>query len=112
MQLLVIVLSEIEKLDTLLDDLLKNGFTGATILNSTGMVREVGKNIDSYPLFGSLRYMIDLDRDESKTIFMILKDEQVEAAKKIVRDSVGDLSKPDTAILFTLPVSSAEGVRF
>ena len=52
---------------------------------------------------------MDPDREESKTIFMVLKDEKVEVVKGIVREVIGDLSQPDTAVLFTLPVLSAEG---
>ena len=84
----------------------------ATILNSTGMARELAKSNHDLPIFGNLRYIIDPEREESKTIFIVLKDEQVEEAKKIVRDVVGDISKPDTAVIFTLPVLSAEGVDF
>jgi hypothetical protein len=43
---------------------------------------------------------------------MVLKDEQVEEAKMVIRQVVGDLSKPDTAVMFTLPVLTAEGVKF
>lgn len=112
MQLLLIVLNRVEKLDEILEKLMEHGFTGATIINSTGMMKELAKNIENYPIFGTLRYLIDMDRDENKTIFMVLKDEQVEKAKEIIRKVIGDLSKPDSAILFTLPILSAEGVGF
>ncbi len=112
MQLLLIVLNKVEKLDEILEKLMEDGFTGATIINSTGMMKELAKNIENYPIFGTLRYLIDKDRDENKTIFMVLKDEQVEKAKEIIRKVIGDLSKPDSAILFTLPILSAEGVGF
>jgi len=110
MQFLLIVLNKVEILDTLLSQLMDNGIHGATILNSTGMIRELSKTSDDFPIFGTLRYLIDPDRKESKTIFMVLKDEQVEEAKNIVRQVVGDIAKPDTAVMFTLPVLSAEGV--
>lgn len=112
MQLLLIVLNRVEKLDEILEKLMQYGFTGATIINSTGMMKELAKNIENYPIFGTLRYLIDMDRDENKTIFMVLKDEQVEKAKEIIRKVIGDLSKPDSAILFTLPILSAEGIGF
>lgn len=112
MQFLLIVLNKVELLDDLLEKFMDDGICGATILSSTGMVRELAKYNEGFPIFGSLRYMIDLDRQESKTIFMVLKDEQVEKVKTIVRQVVGDLSKPDTAIMFTLPVLSVEGVEF
>ena len=41
---------------------------------------------------------------------MALQDEKIEAAKAVVRGVVGDLSQPDTAVMFTLPVLSVEGV--
>jgi len=91
---------------------MESGITGATILSSTGMARELAKHWEDYPIFGTLHFLINPDRKESKTIFMVLKDEQVDVVKKVVREVIGDLSKPDTAILFTLPVLSAEGVGF
>lgn len=111
MQLLLIVLNKIEKLDELLETFLDNDFSGATIISSTGMMSELAKNMEDLPIFGSLRYMIDLDREETKTIFMALKNDQVEPAKKVVREVVGDLSKPDTAVMFTLPILSVEGIE-
>lgn len=112
MQLLLIVLNKVEKLDDLLEKLMEHGFTGATIINSTGMMKALAKNMENYPIFGSLRFLINLERDESKTIFMVLKDELIDKAKDTVKEVVGDLSEPDTAILFTIPVSSVEGIGF
>jgi len=54
MQLLLIVLNRVEKLDELLENLMDNGFSGATILNSTGMMRELAKNMENYPKFARL----------------------------------------------------------
>lgn len=112
MQLLIIVLNRVNQLDELIETMVEHGFTGATILNSTGMLRELAKSNEDFPLFGSLRYLIDTDREESKTIFMALRDEQIEEAKQVVRTVVGDLSKPDTAVLFVLPILSVEGIEY
>lgn len=112
MQLFLIVLNKIEKLDDLLEKLMQQGYTGATILSSTGMVKTLAHTSEDYPIFGALRHLIDLDHEENKTIFMVLQDNQVETVKGIIRDVLGDLSLPDTAILFTLPVLSAEGIGF
>ncbi len=110
MQFLLVVLNKVEKLNTLLEKLMEHNICGATILDSTGMVKELIKNNEDYPIFGTLSLFIDTDRQESKTIFMVLKEEQVEEAKKVIRQVVGDMSKPDTAVMFTLPVLSMEGV--
>jgi len=111
MQFLLIVLNKVELLETLLENLFECGIGGATIINSTGMAKEIVAKNKDYPIFGSLRYLINLDRKESKTIFMVLKDEQVEDTKALIRQVVGDMSKPDTAIMFTMPVLSIEGVH-
>ncbi len=111
MQLMVMVLNMIEVLDTLLEKLMERGICGATILNSTGMVRELAKSNEDFPIFGSLRMLVDTDRKESKTLFMVLRDEKIKEAKEIIREVVGDLSKPDSAVIFTLPVLDAEGVE-
>lgn len=110
MQILLLVLNKVEVLDALLENLMEKGVCGATILNSTGMIRELAKNNEDFPIFGSLSAFINPDRKESKTILMALNDEKVEEVKKVIRQVVGDLSKPDSAVLFTLPVLSAEGV--
>ncbi|MGB7605218.1 MAG: hypothetical protein WBL93_07045 [Lutisporaceae bacterium] len=111
MQFLLVVLNKVEKLNTLLEKLVERNICGATILDSTGMVRELIKNNEDYPIFGTLRLFIDTDRQESKTIFMVLKEEQIEEAKLVVRQVIGDMSKPDTAVMFTLPIISVEGVK-
>lgn len=84
MQFMLIILNKVELLDDILEEFMEQGIKGATILNSIGMVRELSKNRNDFPLFGTLRYLIDQDRQESKTIFMVLKEEQIAIAKKVV----------------------------
>ena len=110
MQLLLLVLNDLEMLTPLLETLMANNIRGATILNSTGMARELCRNGEDYPIFGTLRYLMDPEREESRTIFMVLREEQLALAKKIIREMLGDLNRPDTGIMITLPVSSAEGI--
>ena len=112
MKLCLIVLNKVEVLDKLLHGMIEKGITGATILNSTGMVKELANNIEDYPILGTISYLLNNNRKESKTIFTVIKDEQVETLKKILYETVGDLTKPDTAVFFILPVLSAEGVDF
>lgn len=112
MQLLLLVLNKVEKLDDLLDTLLAEGISGATILNSIGMVRELAGRNEYQPIFGSPWFLTDPDRKESKTIFLVLDDEKAAKAKRVIHQVIGDMSQPDTAVLFTLPVLSAEGTGF
>ena len=111
MQMLILVLNNVELLEPLLETMTARGLKGATILNSTGMVRELTRSED-YPLFGTLRFLMTPEHEESRTLFMVLPEEKMELAKQTVRDILGDLSKPNTGVMFTLPVIDAEGIAF
>ena len=41
---------------------------------------------------------------------MALDDEQVSVARNVIVSIVGDLTKPNTGILFTVPIGYSEGV--
>lgn len=110
MQLLVLVLNKVELLDPLLEKWQENDLRGATILSSTGMAHELSQNEDS-PIFATLRVLLDPDRQENKTIFAVLKEEDINKAIDVTRSVVGDLTKPDTAIIFTVPVNRIEGIN-
>ena len=114
MKCLFIILNKTEMLDALLTNLTKNGIKGATILNSTGMARQLMSNEDNDTtnLFGSLRLILNPERAENKTIFCVLSDEQVIIAKKAITEVLGDLNQPDTGILFTVPVDFIDGGCF
>ncbi len=110
MQLLVLVLNKVEVLEELMTQMASGGISGATILNSTGMATTLLNSEEDVPLFGLLRKVLNPDRVESKTIFTVLKDEQIDTAKEIINRVTGGLSNPNTGILFTLPINSVEGL--
>ena len=109
MQVLVFVLNKYEKLDQLLAQLNDVGIKGATVINSTGMAQILSKEYDT--LLGSIRAYLTPDREDNRTIFMVLADEQVQLVRKVIHQVVGPLDKPGTGILFTLPVLSVEGMN-
>lgn len=110
MQLLVLVLNKVEILDELLAQLSVGGIGGATILHSTGMAKELANSEEEVPLFRTLSKMLNPDREESRTVLMVLEDGQVAAARKIIDDVTGGIKKPDTGILFSLPINFVEGM--
>ncbi|MBQ1947362.1 MAG: hypothetical protein II359_01980 [Clostridia bacterium] len=111
MQLLVIVLNRIEYLDKLLTRFGDEKIPGATILDSKGMAMELGEH-DELRFLGSLRSMLDPAHHESKTIFMVIQEERIPLVSKIVREVTGGLDKPDTGIMFSVPVNYMEGLTF
>lgn len=111
MQLLCIILNETEKLADLLEEFEKNGITGGTILDSTGMAKFLYQDRKDLPLFGSLYMLMNDGHPINKTILMVLEDDKVALAKKIVQDVSGGLDHAGSGIMFTLPVLSVEGIK-
>ncbi len=110
MKLMIIVLNKLDVLNFLLEDLSTAGIKGATIINSTGMAKALSK-LDNSFIGGSLRALFEGDRDDNRTILAVIDDEQVEVVRKVIKDVVGDLSKPHTGIFFTVPIDFVEGLR-
>ena len=110
MKLLVIILNKTEVLDYLLDSLSSAGIGGATIIESSGMAKALSKVEGSF-VGSSLRGLFAGEEQDNRTIFSVIKDNQLDIARKVVYNTVGDLSKPNTGIMFTLPIDYAEGTK-
>ncbi|MDO5062108.1 MAG: hypothetical protein Q4D77_02950 [Peptostreptococcaceae bacterium] len=110
MEALFIVLNKTEKLDDLMLALAEKGITGGTILESKGMAKFLYSEHQELPMFGSLYMLMNDGRPMNKTIFMLLKEEKVAMVKEIVKNTVGDLNQENMGIMFTMPVSSVEGL--
>ena len=110
MKLMVFVLNKIEVLDFLLEDLAKAGIKGATIIHSTGMATTLSRLENSF-IGGSLRALFDADRDDNRTILAAINEDELETVRQVITDVVGDLTKPHTGVLFTVPIDFVEGIR-
>ncbi len=111
MKLLVLILNKVEVLEELLAQLANAHIVGATILNSTGMVHTLSSYDEEISFMGSLRAILNPDREESKTIMAVLRDEQIPKAIQVIESVVGDLSKEDTGVVFTVPVDFQKGMH-
>lgn len=109
MQMLVLVLNKTEVLEELLKSMTHNSINGATILESTGMAHALFAKEDT-AFLGSLRLLLDPEHEKNKTIFMVLKDDMVDTAIRVIENVVGDLSRPDTGVIFTMPVGRCVGI--
>lgn len=108
--MLVLILDKIEYLNTLLMELSDEGIKSATVINSSGMMQQLSKLGDEQ-IISTLRPLFTPANTENKTIFMILDEDKVETARSVIHDVVGDLSQPETGILFALPTLFTDGIR-
>ena len=112
MQMLIMVLNNVSHLEHILNEFESSGIHGATIIDSTGMAKVISHaKPNELPIFGSLRMLMNEQRPFNKTIFTVIKDSQVQTAITAIKNVVGDLSKPDVGIVFTVPVSFWEGIN-
>lgn len=112
MKLMVLILNKIESLEYLLEGLSSAGISGATIIDSAGLVMTLSKMESSF-ISSSIRSLFTSDGadTDNKTIISVIKDEQLDIARRVVYSTVGDLSKPNTGILFTVPIDFVEGTK-
>lgn len=111
MKLMVIILNKLEALEYLLEGLSSAGIGGATIIESSGMAMTLNK-LDASFVSSSIKAMFSSSGNEdNRTIISVIRNDQLEIARKVIYSTVGDLSMPNTGILFTLPIDFAEGIK-
>ncbi len=112
MQMLVFITKQTECITPILADLLSRNISGATVIDCEGMLKTINESsIDPPPVFGSLRHFINPGQETAKLLMIIAKDdERLALVKQIIHDHVGKLNKPNTGIMFEIPVMNVEGV--
>ena len=111
MQMFMLVLNREECLEPILEEMLEKGIGGATILESTGMMRVLNddQNVD-LPMLGLIRHFYNPERKTSKPMMTLIRDEQLPVLMKIINDKTGGLNKPNTGIAFAIPTTFVEGL--
>lgn len=110
MYVLFIVLNKIERLKKVLVALKDSGVRGATIIDSVGAGSMMKESFSGIPMIGGFMHGLQNNYDTNKTIFSIIeREDQVNDAMAAVERVLGDMSKPDTGIMFVLPVIKFKG---
>lgn len=106
MYALFLVLNDTNYLDEILARFVDVGVQGATILDSQGMAGAlVSSRGRDYPLFGSLKALLDGARPYNKTIFTVLESEElVERTVAAVKDVLGEADHPSVGFMFSVPI--------
>lgn len=112
MQLVVIILNKTELLEDLLKEFANYDYYGATILNSTGMARMLVRlGCDEEVFLKPLKLMLEPNTEDSKTILMITKEENIHQLEQIVNQVVGNIDEPDTAVFFAVTINYLRGLN-
>lgn len=110
MELVIIVLNKTDLLNELLTEFMDNDLSGATVLDSSGMGHLIS---NQFPMFSMFAELEGERKNNSKTILKLVESvEERERTEELVEKVVGDFSDPDTAIVISVPVSSAKGINY
>ncbi len=112
MQLLVYITNQSDKMPEVLSGLMEAGVSGATFLNCEGILHVLSssKSTKLPAFFGQERSLFDYSDNNGKMMLAVMPDELIVPAKQVIRNICGDFDKPNTGIVFTVPVMHFEGV--
>lgn len=110
MKLMVLILNRTDALDNLLEGMSAAGLGGATIIESSGLATTLSR-LDSSFISSSIRAILSGSEEDNRTILSVIRNDQLDIARKVIYNTVGDLSSPNTGILFTVPIDFVEGTR-
>jgi len=102
MKLLFIVLNKEEYLPEILPILAEVDISGATIIDSEGLVQALAYDV---PIFAGLRKIVGETKKHNKTIFTLIEDDKVLAElHSILKEEGINFEEEGMGIMFTVPV--------
>lgn len=111
MQLLVLILTKTECMPKIVSAMVGAGLGDPTVIDCEGALNVIdSSNVEPPPIFGSLRYILGQSKKESKMMFAVLPESRTDEAKKLIDKEVGGIKNPNTGIMFTISLSSVEGL--
>ena len=112
MQLLFLVIKRVELVDEIMIALAQAGVRGGTSIDSVGMAKSISgaENLATIGLFSSIVKGVD-PTQKGKTVFVVVDDEQVQSAIAAIKSVTGELTQPNAGVLFTVPITYAEGIN-
>ena len=109
-QSLILILKDLDCITTLITSLAEAGVKGGTLLEGKGMANILMKQ-EEVPIFGMLRHLMnDTIEEKSHVLLFVLQEEQVLPTKSTIKRITGDLNKPGAGIMFSIPITSVEGL--
>ena len=88
----------------------ENGIKGGTVIETTGMARSLAKSQNLQMLAAIGTILGNIPPTNGNMILLALPEDKLEAAKNVVHEVCGDLSKPNAGVMFALPITFSEGI--
>lgn len=109
MQLLIYITNHEDTIRPIMEKIAANGIKGATVVDCEGMLKSLNEDsVDAPAIFGGLRQFVNPGQAKNKMLFILLKDEQIQTVVDAIHAVAGSLQKPNSGIVFTVPVTRWE----
>ncbi len=106
MRLLIAIIYNPANVFYILDEFYQEGIKGSTVLDSMGMAHIMAHHVPFFSKFAEEGH----EPGQNKTIFVLIQsDEELKKVIGAIERIVGDLEKPDTGVVMTVPVEFCKG---
>ncbi len=109
-ELLVIILDDLERLPALLEALRDAGVSGSTLFDSIGGYR-ASTWLDEIGLSGIRKMFGAAEELKRRTLLAVVENEKIDGAIAAAEQAVGGFGRPDSGILFTIPITRVLGLH-
>lgn len=103
-------MNQTELLDELLLKFNDEVGQAATVIDSVGMAQHLSQLYEA-KIFSTIKPLILSDHTENKTIYSVIPEKDMDLARETVKEVLRNIKKPDTGIMFAVPVLFQEGIR-
>ncbi len=111
MKLLILILKHYELVDIINRNLAAIGIKGSTTIDGVGMSHSL-INMEELPFMSILKSaLLEESKDGCKVMLFAVNESDLEEAKSTIKRIVGDFKKPNTGIMFSLPIDDFEGLK-
>ncbi len=108
MRLLIAIINNPDYVIDILSEFYQVGVKGSTVLDSMGMAHLIAPHVSFFSRFAEFGQ----EPAHNKTIFVVVESEEdLQKAINAIEKIVGDLEKPDTGFVMTLPIDFCKGLN-
>lgn len=106
MRLLIAIINNPANVFYILDEFYQEGIKGSTVLDSMGMAHIMAHHVPFFSKFAEEGH----EPGQNKTILVLIQsDDELKKVIGAIEGVVGDLEKPDTGVVLTVPVDYCKG---
>jgi hypothetical protein len=107
MELMVTIIKDYRKVESLLLGFVEADVTGATVIEGQGM----GQLLGDVPIMAGLRGLFPGSAHESYVVIAAMASSKISKCIELVESICGPMESPSAGIIFTVPIGTIRGMK-